>query len=1200
MLISFFCFVCLSLPAAENTRRTSDHAPDFALYAGGQDYKNIPGVTESEIKSIEELKNKREFFTVGSVLSENAFYSNDASIQGFSARFAALLSDIFDFPFVPKVYSWNDLYDGLVIEHIDFTGEFYTDFYGSLHFSTTPLLSRSVKVLRPKDAPLFSSIRYEKPLRIGLIKDMPTYEELKPYFDFQHTTLRIWDTELAYSSLLSGDLDAIITDDSSRMPIDLSDQINVEDFYPLIYTKTSFATYNRELEPIVNVFQKYMNSLGAQNLEKILMDMQKKGELDYLRYKLFRALTPAEVQYINRRIYSGSAIKVQATRENYPIIFFDEQVNSWRWIAVDVLNEIGSYTGLTFTPYEGFSSAESDMSVEVVRTKYMENNYIWADMPFFSNTYALISKAGRDDINISRVWRSRVGVVNNTPYLAIFREWFPKHAGLYIFEDYKTLLRALDRGDVDCIMGSRSLLMSLTSFHGEIEVRANLTFDYHFNSYFAFRKDQALLRSIVNKSQELADLQRIAADWNHDVFDYRKKLTGVVLPYLIALLITLSTAIIFLIHILRKRKQTNEKLEAAVIERTQELSEQTHRAEAASQVKSEFLANISHEIRTPLNAIIGLGELELAKKLPKDTHTNIEKIFSSGKTLLSIINDVLDISKIESGKVEIIDVVYEFASLINDTIHINIVRIGSKPIAFVLDIDESLPVKLLGDELRVKQIINNLLSNAFKYTKYGTVTLSIHREGDSELKENDPIQLNIAVKDTGQGIKEEDIPKLFSKYNQLDTRANRKIEGTGLGLSICRNLVELMGGSIHVESEFGRGSLFTLSINQKIVDPSPIGYETVENLRKFRTVGQRKSFTQDIVKAYMPYGKVLVVDDVPTNLDVVKGMMLPYGLMMDFALSGLEAIEMVKAEVVRYDAIFMDHMMPGLDGIETVKIIRNEIDSEYAKTVPILAFTANALIGNEELFLAHGFQGFLSKPLDVVKLDDALNKWVRNKEKESKLGEAERVADNAVHRAALFKNKIDGLNIKKGLERFGGNSDAYIAVLRSYLANTAAILDGLREVKPSGISDYGIAVHGVKSSSYSIGADFVGDMAEQLEMAAKSDEYEYISATNILFINKLETLLERLGALINTIDSETAAPQSVKPAPDREVLARLLEACRRVDLDAIESYISELEKYRYEDDNNFVLWLREEAEKFEFDSIIQRLSAELGIHSEAG
>jgi signal transduction histidine kinase/DNA-binding response OmpR family regulator len=1163
-----------------------------------KNYKDIPGVTAGEIKTIEEFKAGRDSLILGSVLSGDAFYSHDTTVKGFSAHLADLLSDIFGIRFVPEIYSWSSLYDGLVLEEIDFTGEFYADFYDTPYFMTTPIASRSVKFLRPKGAPLFSQIRYEKNLTIAFIKDIPSYSDIKQNFDFAHTPVWITDAQSAYALLLSGEIDAIVTDDSTRIPFDIADRINAEDFYPFISIQSSFATYNRDLAPFISVFQKYINAAGS-NFEEIVSSMKKQGELDFTHYKLFKKFTPAEIQFIDHHKFDGNYVRVHVARENYPIVFYDEQRKEWRGIAIDILNEIGSYTGLTFLPYEGkFTSNEPEMSVEITADE-AEKKYLRTYYPFFFNTFALISKADKEDLDISDVWRSKVGVVNNTPYSTVFTKLFPKHTGLYLFEDYKSLLNALKKGSIDCIMGSHTLHMSLTSFQGQLEVRTNLTFDYPLYSYFTFKNDQQLLHSIINKSQELINLENISNHWDYGIYDYRKKLASAVLPYLILLIITLSSAIIFLIYMLKSRKNVNKTLEETVNQRTRELLEQTRAAEDASKIKSEFLANISHEIRTPLNAIIGLGELELMKKLPKDTYANIEKIFNSGKTLLSIINDVLDISKIESGKVEIINVVYEFASLINDTIHINIVRIGSKPIAFVLDIDESLPVKLSGDELRVKQIINNLLSNAFKYTKFGTVTLSIHREGDMALNKDDIIQLNITVKDTGQGIKAEDIPRLFNKYNQLDTKANRKIEGTGLGLSICRNLVELMGGDIQVESEFGKGSRFTLSIKQKVEDPAPIGYETVENLRKFRTLGQRKSVAQSMVRAYMPYGKVLVVDDVPTNLDVVKGMMLPYGIMMDFALSGVESIEMIKAEKVHYDVIFMDHMMPGMDGIEAVKIIRNDIETKYAKTVPILAFTANALIGNEELFLAHGFQGFLSKPLDPVKLDEALNKWVRNKEKEDRLNVAEESEAASQYSTALLRSDIPGLDIKKGLERFGESSDAYLTVLRSYYTNTSAIIDQLKQIKADTIHEYGINVHGVKSSSYSIGADEVGNMAEQLELAAKSDEYEYISATNILFINKLEELLKNLKVLLDTLDVETP-PQTIKPTPDKELLARLAEACKRVDINAIEADISELEKYLYENGNELVVWLREQFEKFEIDDIIYRLSSEGEIQSEAG
>jgi signal transduction histidine kinase/CheY-like chemotaxis protein len=396
-------------------------------------------------------------------------------------------------------------------------------------------------------------------------------------------------------------------------------------------------------------------------------------------------------------------------------------------------------------------------------------------------------------------------------------------------------------------------------------------------------------------------------------------------------------------------------------------------AENASRAKSAFLATMSHEIRTPLNAILGLSDIQLQKKLPDDTLRDIRKIHNSGSDLLGIINDILDISKIEAGGFELIPVDYKTAWMVNATVQLNRVRIGSKPIGFELFIDETIPCKLNGDELRVKQIFNNLLSNAIKYTKEGTVSLSIKWKEDG-----DDAILICKVKDTGQGIKAEDIGKLFSEYNQLDTRANRLVEGTGLGLSITKNLAAMMGGKINVESEYGKGSTFTVSLRQTIVDRTPIGKEVASDLAAFRFRENSGAASESLVRSAIK-GNVLVVDDVEINLEVAKGIMEPYGLIVDCAQSGKEAIEKIRlaasGAIAQYDIVFMDHMMPEMDGIETTYIIRSEIPDDYARNVPIIALTANALVGNEEMFLSNGFSGYISKPIDLVQLDGILAKW---------------------------------------------------------------------------------------------------------------------------------------------------------------------------------------------------------------------------------
>ena len=415
------------------------------------------------------------------------------------------------------------------------------------------------------------------------------------------------------------------------------------------------------------------------------------------------------------------------------------------------------------------------------------------------------------------------------------------------------------------------------------------------------------------------------------------------------------------------------------------LEELSVEAQAASKAKSKFLANMSHEMRTPLNAIIGLSELSLGREqLPETAEKNLEKIYSSGMTLLGIVNDLLDISKIESGRFEMITAEYDLPGLLNDTVTLNAVRIGGKPVQLNLLVDENLPCRLSGDELRIKQIFNNILSNAIKYTHEGTVDFRVSVEpapsaappesGSSPREKT--VWLTASVTDSGIGIKPEDMGKLFTDYNRLDTKKNRNLEGTGLGLALTKRITELMGGAITVESEYGKGSTFSVRLCQRAVDDDTIGAAAAENLRKSRYADQKRSHNAGMSRIQLPDARVLVVDDVEINLDVARGMMEPYGMAIDCVLSGQEAIDLIRGENPRYDAVFMDHMMPGLDGIETVRIMREEIGTAYAHNVPVIALTANAVSGTQELFLNKGFQDFLSKPMDILRLDEVIRRWI--------------------------------------------------------------------------------------------------------------------------------------------------------------------------------------------------------------------------------
>ncbi|MCL1809935.1 MAG: ATP-binding protein [Clostridiales bacterium] len=397
------------------------------------------------------------------------------------------------------------------------------------------------------------------------------------------------------------------------------------------------------------------------------------------------------------------------------------------------------------------------------------------------------------------------------------------------------------------------------------------------------------------------------------------------------------------------------------------LTEAKNEASLAAQAKGNFLANMSHEIRTPLNAIIGFTEAELRRDLSEEDFENLHKIHSSSNLLLGIINDILDMSKIESGKFDLAPAEYVFADMIYDTVALNMVRIESKPVKLTVSVDENIPSRIVGDELRVKQILNNLLSNAIKYTTAGSIELHV-----SGCPAGNGVRLFFSVADTGIGIRESDLKMLFSKYYQVGGERNRGIEGTGLGLSICKGLTEMMGGKISAQSEYGTGSTFTAEIWQEASGSSKIG-SVAAALENFTYSPEHHDAAVDYMQ--MPHAKVLVVDDVDMNLEVAVCCLEPYGMHVDCTDNGADAVRRVKSGEPRYDLILMDHMMPEMDGIEAVHTIR-EIGTEYALSVPIVALTANALSGNDKMFADNGFQGFLAKPIDLLKLDAVLHKWV--------------------------------------------------------------------------------------------------------------------------------------------------------------------------------------------------------------------------------
>jgi signal transduction histidine kinase/CheY-like chemotaxis protein len=565
------------------------------------------------------------------------------------------------------------------------------------------------------------------------------------------------------------------------------------------------------------------------------------------------------------------------------------------------------------------------------------------------------------------------------------------------------------------------------------------------------------------------------------------------------------------------------------------LSAAKMRADKSNEIKSSFLASMSHEIRTPMNAIIGMAELLLRRDLPDEARSEAQDIKQAGNNLISIINDILDFSKIEAGKQEIIPVKYTVLSLINDTVKIIRMRLKEKPINFYTNIDSNIPSSLIGDESRLRQIMLNILSNAVKYTERGHISLTI----TVEKRKGKLIWLKIIVVDTGKGMKPKDMEKLFGNFVQVDTKKNRSIEGTGLGLAITKKLCEAMGGNVSVESEYGKGSVFTVRI--------PQGISSIE------FSASAKNFSD--AKFIIPNARILIVEDISMNLKVAEGLLAPYRAKIDTCLSGAYAIEAIKAN--HYDLVFMDHMMPEMDGIEATKIIR-----DIGYDMPIIALTANAISGVKEMFLANGFNDFLSKPIDTIKLNSILAKWIEHDKQETLNEDAEIVDESGL---ALEKIKIEGIDVNKGVKIIGGNLEHYLQTLAVFHKDG---LQKIEEIKRSlEIKDYNLYAtyaHALKSASANIGATGLSEAAKELEAAGKLGDSTFIGLNNARFLTNLKTIL-------NDIDQALASNREKWQSPvDFELLRgelnHLKEALTALDSVAIDKAVNNLQKFSQADE----------------------------------
>ncbi|MBR4754388.1 MAG: response regulator [Lachnospiraceae bacterium] len=605
-------------------------------------------------------------------------------------------------------------------------------------------------------------------------------------------------------------------------------------------------------------------------------------------------------------------------------------------------------------------------------------------------------------------------------------------------------------------------------------------------------------------------------------------------------------------------KKAHERVVSKLEREKAEALQQALESEAsANKTKSEFLANMSHEIRTPINAIIGMDTMILRESKEKTIKKYARDIHNASNTLLSLINDILDFSKIESGKLELVLGEYEVGTLIAGLVKMVKPKVEAKHLELYLDIDPNLPTKLYGDDVRIGQIILNILNNAVKYTEKGSVTLSVGFE-EGEEEEEDAILLKVSVKDTGIGIKQEDIDKLFSPYERIEESRNKKIEGTGLGMSITKNLLEKMGSHLEVTSVYGEGSDFSCAIRQPVVSREPLG--DFENWEEPEDVlgSAHEAF-------HAPNARILVTDDVEMNLIVITSLLKRIRIKIDTASCGRDAI--AAAEAKKYHIIFLDSMMPEMSGEETMREIR--ATSQVNEDTPIIVLTANAVKGAKEEYLELGYNDYLSKPVDGDALENMLLKYLPSdlieKVDPSEFDDDEGSLDEPEGELGLIGH-IEGIDLKAGIEAAGGE-EVYLSICRNFHDTARMRIGMIREYYDSGdIPNYTIQVHALKSTARLIGAgDFSAKALEQ-ELAGKADDRATIDAGKDHILSEYERFYE---AFHEVFEPEMEGPDDREPMPEDELrnnLADMRELLEAFDQDTAGELFASFADYKLPDD----------------------------------
>ncbi|MDR2542052.1 MAG: transporter substrate-binding domain-containing protein [Treponema sp.] len=926
-------------------------------------FRDIPGVTDEEIKAIEELQKQYSSFVFGATLSTESFFTEDGEIGGYIALLNDWLTALFDIEFIPEIFVLSDMLARLTARELDFGIIRDSEERREIFNLSDSIAHRIIKMIRLEGSLPVDRITMTRPLRYAFLENSTTYDMVSAVLAPEtYEALFAADYDTGYQMLKNGSADAFLEAGIAEAAFDQYVDVYSVEFLPLLFNSVVMATANQELAPIISIVTKALQSGGNFHLN----DLYRIGYDEYKKQKLFMQLNEEERTYIQ----NNPVVRVAAEYYFYPISFFNPYERKWEGIAFDILNEIEKLSSLKFEVIndqytewpallELVHSGEAQLITLLVYTEGRSGNFLWPRRSYMTSKNALLSKQDFPNINIVDIPYARIGLIKDMAYTELFLNWFPDAINITEYNSLNNAFYAVDRGEIDLVMINTIALSTMTNYYEFSGYKANFIFNLPFDYTFGYSKDQSALRSIIDKALLLIDTDRIVEQWVTKTYDYESMLLRTQRPWLIGA-IALSLIILTLVSVLLLiSRKTGRRLEKLVKLRTGELQLLTEEARSASRSKSAFLAVMSHEIRTPMNSIMGFAELAIDSDSVVQTRDYLGKITDSTKWLLLIINNILDISKIEAGKMELERVPFDFPEISSRCQSVILPAVKEKGLELSVYTEPLTDKKLLGDPVRLYQVLINLLSNAVKFTDSGTVKFS------STIKNLScgNITMFFEVKDSGIGMTAEQVKNIFEPFAQADSSTTRDYGGTGLGLAIARNIVELMGGKLLVDSSPGAGSTFSFELTFETI----YVYEEKQEQAKF-----------DMLEKPYFEGLVLVCDDNLMNQEVICTHLERVGLKTLTADNGKLGVEIVQERKDKnekpFNLIFMDMYMPVMDGIEAaVKI--NALDTG----APMVAMTANIMTSELEKYRRNGMPDCLGKPFTSQELWHILLKYLKPK-----------------------------------------------------------------------------------------------------------------------------------------------------------------------------------------------------------------------------